>query len=73
VVVVAVRVSFVFGALRSNAGAVSDGAELAIVTVFDCLVPSKSPSFGVASTVTTSCLLGLIELGGLAPVQALVE
>jgi hypothetical protein len=48
------------------------GAVLAIVTVLDRVVPLTKPSFGVASTVTTSPLLGLIVAGGVAPVHALV-
>jgi hypothetical protein len=48
------------------------GALFAIVTVFDRSVPTRpGASVGVASTVTTSPLLGLIVAGGLAPVQLL--
>ena len=47
---------------------VTVGVVLTTVMLLDCSVPSKRPSFGVASTRTTSPLLGLSGLI-IAPVQ----
>jgi hypothetical protein len=56
--------SFVFGSVALSgviATVPAVGAKFAIATLADCIVPLTVPSFGVASTVIVSPLLGLTE------------
>jgi hypothetical protein len=53
--------------------AVMTGAEFWTVTLDAASVPSTKLSLGVASAVTTSPRPGLIDAGGVRPVQVIVE